>query len=119
MCCDEQLVIMGDFNFPNIDWKLYSFASNDLISSVFLNSIFDVNLLQFVNQPTRGNNILSLILSNRCDNIDNVMICEPISDHCHICTNVDLGQTIEISLTLKEYIRDFALGDYEAFITYL
>ena len=110
---------MSDLNFPNIDWKLYSSASNDSISSVFLNSIFDVNLFQSFYQLTRGNNILDLILSNPSDNIDNVMVCEPISDHCLICPDSDFDQTIEISQTPKEYIRGFAHGDYEVFNAYL
>ena len=105
MCCDEQLIVTCDFNFLNIDWKLYSSASYDPISGVFLNSICDVNLFQFVNQPTRGNNILELILANHCDNIDNAMVCKPISDHCLIWADIDLDQTIKISQTPKEYTR--------------
>ena len=47
------------------------------------------------------------------------MVCEPISNHCLSCADIDLGQTFEISQTPKEHIRDFAHGDYEAFNAYM
>ena len=64
------IIIMGDFNFPNINWETFNIDStnysrdhisqcNNLMS--FMSNIF---LTQLVLEPTRINNILDLVLTN-------------------------------------------------------
>ena len=56
---NRNLVIMGDFYHPNIDWNnLYTTRGG----SDFMNLIMDNFLCQHVNFPTRENNILDLYL---------------------------------------------------------
>ncbi|CAM4570734.1 unnamed protein product [Lepidochelys kempii] len=45
-------VIMGDFNFPDIDWR--TSASNNNRAQIFLDAIADGFLHQVVAEPTRG-----------------------------------------------------------------
>ncbi|CAM4483694.1 unnamed protein product [Lepidochelys kempii] len=53
-------VIMGDFNFPDTDWR--TSASNNNRAQIFLGVIADGFLHQVVAEPTRGDAILDLVL---------------------------------------------------------
>jgi len=48
----NRVVVMGDFNFPNIDWESYS--SSTLDGSVFGQRLQEGFLTQYVYRPTRG-----------------------------------------------------------------
>ena len=59
---------MGDFNFPGITWNNgYGYISTPTYGSslnkLFLGTINDAGLEQFVHQPTRQNNIIDLVFS--------------------------------------------------------
>ncbi|CAM5117140.1 unnamed protein product [Natator depressus] len=57
------LVLMGDFNFPDICWE-----SNTVVhrqSRKFLESVGDNFLVQVLDKPTRGGAFLDLLLTNR------------------------------------------------------
>ena len=75
--CD--IIMLGDFNFPLIDWQ------STVISSTHANSSLDLTnflyLDQLVQRPTRGANIIDLVFSNplSIDNIDSIE--SSISDH--------------------------------------
>jgi hypothetical protein len=114
-CTDKQLIVLGDFNMPNIDWITYS--SNDPICKRLLDTIFDLNLTQFVHTPTRLGNVLDLILSNCCDNLINVNVCELISDHQLV--SADLVCNAKIKGESYKQMPDFVNGDYCAFNQYL
>jgi hypothetical protein len=117
-CTDKQMLIMGDFNLPDINWNLYSSTVSYDVNDVFLDTLFDLNLYQFVHVPTRGENTLDLILSNCNDNIDNVTACEPISDHYIVSADIDLNVAMSTKVTTKT-VRDFSKGDYDAFNVFL
>ena len=57
---NRNLVIMGDFKYPNIDWNNLHTIRYGLD---FMNLIMDIFLCQHVNFPTRENNILDLFIS--------------------------------------------------------
>ena len=60
------VIICGDFNFPNIDWSVDNCIkqSNFSCTGVFLNLFYNNGLKQFVNSPTRLDNLLDLVLCN-------------------------------------------------------
>ena len=53
VCKDKQMLILGDFNLPNINWERYDIVKNKVIHTMFLNAVFELDLYQFVDQPTR------------------------------------------------------------------
>src|SRR5260221_10451501 len=62
-------LIVGDFNYPTIDWKNWTSNDNNLSSNLFLDVLRDNYILQKVDQPTRARNndtphILDLVLTN-------------------------------------------------------
>ncbi|PIK61736.1 hypothetical protein BSL78_01290 [Apostichopus japonicus] len=60
------VVIMGDFNFPDINWID---GSSSRKGSNFLDVVQDCFLHQHVTFPTRGDNILDLVLSSNPSNV--------------------------------------------------
>lgn len=58
-----KLVIVGDFNYPDISW--HSLTGDSVASKLFCDVVFDGNLSQLVNVPTHAwGNILDLVLTN-------------------------------------------------------
>ena len=81
----DPVVILGDFNIPDISWS--SFDANSQFSSKICDLIFQHNHSQLIEYPThRQGNILDLIITNYDENIANLQIhaeANPllISDH--------------------------------------
>ena len=103
-----ECVIMGDFNHGHIQWKSLESAGGD--DHQFLLLTQDCFLTQHVLEPTRGENVLDLILSSQKKLVDNVKVHEPLgsSDHNQIHFNIK---------TLS--MRKFNTGKYKKLRTYL
>ena len=66
-----QVLIMGDFNFPHIDWVS---IDCDKDSESFLDLVQDCFLTQHVHVPTRLTNILDLVLTSEPGMIEEVQV---------------------------------------------
>ena len=77
-------IIMGDFSHGRIQWKSQQSTGSE--DQRFLNLVQDSFLTQHVLEPTRGENVLDIVLSSQKEFINNVRICEPLgcSDHNQI-----------------------------------
>ena len=86
----SHIVIMGDFNYPEIDWELQvSSASVNHPSHNFILNYKDWFLYQHVTQPThfraqQNANILDLIMTNEADMVDELHYGEPIGKSHHV-----------------------------------
>ena len=83
----KNIVLVGDFNFPNIDWNLCT--GKDDMSDNFIEAVRDAFLYQVVEENTRSRvdqnpSLIDLILVNDENMIEEVKYAEPIgrSDHC-------------------------------------
>ena len=81
----SHLLIMGDFNYPKIDWNSWSTNIENVEdpSNIFIETIKDHYLYQHVQQFTRGRgkdqpHILDLILTNEEDMIDHLEYLSPL-----------------------------------------
>ncbi len=91
---NKNAVVIGDFNCPNINWNLMhgDQEGNRLVEMV------DSFLSQLVTQPTRGNNILDLVLTTNTDLVSECEVGEILSgcDHhmirLRISTNHQLAE---------------------------
>ena len=83
-----ECVIMGDFNHGHIQWESLESAGVD--DHQFLLLTQDCFLTQHVLEPTRGGNVLDLMLSSQNELVDNVKVHEPLgsSDHNQILFNI-------------------------------
>ena len=82
--CD--IFITGDFNFPNIQWPISEnlCPKPKLCSSatLLLRFMEDNFLTQYIDKPTRENNILELFMTNNCNLVSHVdSIDSFLSDH--------------------------------------
>jgi hypothetical protein len=71
---------MGDFNCAGINWENRSYDANGEKLFYFAEDNF---LKQLVNEPTRGHNILDLILTNEENLITNIRVGDTIGNSDH------------------------------------
>ena len=76
----HETIIMGDFNLPYIDWGQRTSAAP---GNKLMNLVMDHGLSQHVREPTRGNNILDLILSTESRLIDGVQVNDHLANSDH------------------------------------
>ena len=87
----SNLVIAGDFNFPDIHWPLNKPIDTKNGTSLFVDFLLNSNLTQLVSGPTRFRigctpSTLDLVLTNDKQLISNLTISAPIgkSDHATV-----------------------------------
>lgn len=79
----EKYLILGDFNFPNVNWKEKSFP-NETNYQIFSKYFFENQpLYQIVRLPTRGNNVLDILLTNDKSIINSYKVDPPVSSSDH------------------------------------
>ena len=111
VCKDnKQCVIIGDFNHRTIDWDIPRAEHAD---QEFLEAVQDCSLTQHVREPTRGENILDLILSTEEYMIEDTTILPPLSnsDHNVISFSLIVEERLSENSTIK--IVDYNKADWE------
>ena len=86
----DDLIILGNFNYPNIDWQtLYGHNQH---SSSFCDLIMDLNLWQLIESPTHiTGNTLDLLVTNN----DTVI------------QNLSMNSTLPLNLTSDHFMVEF------------
>ena len=106
--------ICGDMNLPDIDWETEQITSHQYrqaISESYLRTLAKVGLEQVVNFPTRRDNILDLISTNRPTLVRQCQPMPGLSDHEVIFTEIGIQATkrkpvIETQQSLDKIVRD-------------
>ena len=111
----KNIILMGDFNYSEIDWSIplpMPGAPPDTVA--FLDCIESKCLSQHVKVPTRGKNVLDLILTKDPDILQDMQIIENLagSDHNMITWNVQVD--IQKNAKNNWCIFDYNKGDYDA-----
>lgn len=73
------MFLLGDFNFPDIDWQ--NLRGQSRASCEFVQLTLDFSLVQLTDQPTRINNILDLLLSSVPERVNTITFADGFSDH--------------------------------------
>ena len=91
------LILLGDYNFRDIDWHKNTSNNNSTSSLKFLNVLQKHFLIQNVREPTRGRgldepHILDLVITNN-DITDTIQHFSPLgrSDHSVLMINVNVN----------------------------
>ena len=102
--CNREVLIMGDFNFNDINWTTLEHGS---VGSRLIDFLGDNYLVQHVKDPTRNRNILDLLITSRENLITDVEIGENIasSDHNLIKCNLQKSFRIDSSLSVIPDLR--------------
>ena len=104
----SHILMLGDFNYPNIKW---SEQNNGVAacheSSRFIEAVMDAYLLQHIHVPTRyrqnqTSNILDLVFTNEINMINNITILPPIGYSDHVVINMNYNCYIETKNTENE-----------------
>ncbi len=110
---NDNVLLMGDFNLRDIDWAKWEATSAS--STKFLDTLEENELTQLVDKPTRGKNLIDLVITGLSNIVDSVSVEEPFSTSDHRRTDVVLKlrvPRIEVS-PRKVYL--YSKGDYEGF----
>ncbi|KAK6050531.1 hypothetical protein COOONC_11964 [Cooperia oncophora] len=104
------VIIIGDFNLPEIKWDRCNDVeeSHHPLAETFVLHGFK----QFIAEPTRGSNILDLLLSNDHEFIKNVTVRSPIgeSDHFSICFDISVCMPPLIPVLKRLFSKCLAEG---------
>ena len=88
-CGNSACILVGDCNFRDIDWVNNS--SPDELDTLFINTLSENALTQLITEPTRGKNILALVVTTNSDLVENLLVTEHFSSsdnnsiHFEIC----------------------------------
>ena len=77
----NELIFLGDFYLPEIDWLNNRVLQQSEIYTLMMDIVHDNFLTQLINEPTRDSNILDLVLTTSPDLVNHLSIGEPFSDH--------------------------------------
>ena len=115
-CRDREVgtIIIGDFNFPDIDWgRLAGFTRS---SELFIDCLLNNFLNQVVCTATRFTNILDLLLVNEDSLVNSVKTEENLgcSDHNIIRFNFNVASPQKLVKNEVE-VLDFRNGDFTKF----
>ncbi len=104
---DNNLIIMGDFNHPEIDWiNTLCQKDEEHQASVFLEAVRDGLLVQHIKEPTRWRanqtpNTLDLLFTNKEGLISDVRVHAPLgkSDHGIVIFSIHCGYAKQVKST--------------------
>ncbi len=73
----EKIIIVGDFNLPNISWTNSSYISVGTLGQEFCDTLDDYFMSQLCLLPTRESNILDLLITNQPEQVSFMGVCDP------------------------------------------
>ena len=108
------MVICGDINLPNISWDSVDSASGDN-QLPFIEALHDHFLTQINHIPTRGSNILDLVITSAPEHTKVTEVFSPdkadvFTDHCVVLFKYN--SFVNASSHPRKYDYDYATGDF-------
>ena len=111
----KQVLIMGDFNFPHINWDT---LESDSDGSQFRDLLLDNYLVQHVKEPTRNDNILDLVITSDVNMVDKMQVIEHLGNSDHNILLWKLICNVEITDN-KIHVRQYNKANYEEMRNFL
>ena len=112
---NQTIVLGGDFNLPGIDWDngvVNPKAANKSQCKLLLSSLDTHALAQIHKEPTREENILDLLITNKPGLIKSYHSVPGILDHCAVVTELDIDPPYR--RTKPRPVRQFKKANWEA-----
>ena len=112
---NQTIVLGGDFNLPGIDWDngvVNPKAAHKSQCELLLSSLDTHALAKIHKEPTREENILDLLLTNKPGLIKSSHSVSGISDHCAVVTELDIDPPYRS--TKPRPVHQFKNANWEA-----
>ena len=113
------IILVGDLNLPLIDWCGMSLrgGASSFCSQKFIEFCKSNNLIQTVDKPTHGSNILDVVLANEASLIDGMSVLPPFSTSDHNIISFCIRPysfSDRIPPTSRIIYRNFSKGNFDA-----
>ena len=107
--CHSDAIFFGDFNLPVTMWgaPLNAHSGRELYNNLQVSALY-----QHVNKPTRGANILDIILSTSDSLVNNVDVGSEFSTSYHRLITFDIKITGDKASSDTEKVPDFRRADF-------
>lgn len=100
--------LLGNFNFPSIDWDTKTGKNGKVLSQTdgqaFVDILNDHHIEQLIDFPTRGENVLDLMLTTLPSQICDINSPDKLSDHevisCNLCVFTKPTKTVKCKFYL-------------------
>ena len=117
------LWLLGDFNYPKFSWDqehmptMKSGTGFPAPYEDFVSLLDDFSLVQMVNEPTRGENVLGLYLTSNHTLVNDISILPGIADHDIVVANVSTKP--KVSKQIPRKIPLFKRANWTGFQSYM
>ncbi|KAJ8018258.1 LINE-1 reverse transcriptase-like [Holothuria leucospilota] len=111
---NKRIMIVGDFNFPDIDW--IHMTAEKTSSQRFLQQTQDSLWFQHIIDPTRGDNILDLLLTSESEMVEDIQVGEQFGDSDHNCITWNCIITRGLGQRSKFELYDWKKANWEIMI---
>ena len=108
----QNVILLGDFNFQNIDWVTGDCASS--LEKRFLDCLQDNLLVQCVDSPTRGENILDLVITGDPSSVTKCKVQGNFGTSDHNIILTELSCPLPRINYAHRNIYLYSKGDYSA-----
>ncbi|XP_072039069.1 uncharacterized protein [Amphiura filiformis] len=109
------IILAGDFNQANIDWKnstvIRDHPASKSTAELLLETTTGFGLNQHVLEPTRKDSILDLVFTNNSSLVRDVKVDPGLSDHYMVITDIDLRAKWKRQPRRKYFVRRKANED--------
>ena len=112
----ENTVLLGDFNFRNIDWQEETCTRT--IEQNFIDTINDNLLTQIVTEPTRGDNILDLAFVADHSQVLSCSTSSPLGSSDHKIIKIEMKLPVQRISSEPRKIYLYSKRNYEAMNSY-
>ncbi len=111
----DNLIILGDFNCPDIDWQ--SLTAGSQFSTRFCDLLYNHNLAQLVISPTHvKGNTLDLVITNSEDIFNNIWV-DPdhniYSDHYQVHFSIAASKPSKPTNSRYALVYDYTKADFD------
>lgn len=111
----KNIGISGDFNFPKISWE-FSEPTPGVTEQSFVDILNDHFLTQHNKTPTRGDNVLDLVISNVPEQVNITEVLAPdkmeiFTDHSAM--SFELVTSIKAPPKINRSVYGYGRGDFE------